>query len=120
MQVEKELGLTNLEGLEKLNGIEKEIGETTTEASVVDNNCDKPEEDTKPVLEKAKAAVARLVASPQGMDPTKPRQGKAKLARRERWEKMERRERSVRERRERTSLLSLRDCAGERNQLVDL
>ena len=87
MHVEKELGLTNLEGLERLNEIEKDVEETTAIAPTLADNCDKSEEDTKPVMEKAKHLAARHVAPPKGMDPTKPRQEKAKLARREKWEK---------------------------------
>eukprot|EP00090_Calanus_glacialis_P034990 TRINITY_DN5965_c0_g1_i1.p1 TRINITY_DN5965_c0_g1~~TRINITY_DN5965_c0_g1_i1.p1 ORF type:complete len:505 (-),score=199.09 TRINITY_DN5965_c0_g1_i1:106-1620(-) len=87
MHFEKELGLTNLEGLERLNEIEKDVEETTAIAPTLADNCDKSEEDTKPVMEKAKHLAARHVAPPKGMDPTKPRQEKAKLARREKWEK---------------------------------
>ena len=87
MQVEKVLGLTNLEGLERLSEIEKDIDENTAEASTLFDNCDKSEEDAEPVMEKAKHLAAIPVGPPKGMDPTKPRHGKAKLARRETWEK---------------------------------
>ena len=58
MQVEKVLGLTNLEGLERLSEIEKDIDENTAEASTVFDNYDKSEEDAEPVMEKAKHLAA--------------------------------------------------------------
>ena len=88
-RVEKELGLTSLEGLDRLEKIDREVAEQSVEPTLDENcECESPELDTskesKPSLNKQ---AGRVVAPPKGMDQSKPKQEKAKLARREKWEK---------------------------------
>jgi len=91
MKVEKELGLKNLDGLGRLDKVDKEV----TEKPVIEEKLDRNNENYKSdISEGDKITVAnskhlpfKVVAPPKGMDPNKPMQSKAKLARREKWEK---------------------------------
>eukprot|EP00092_Neocalanus_flemingeri_P030724 GFUD01033363.1.p1 GENE.GFUD01033363.1~~GFUD01033363.1.p1 ORF type:complete len:527 (+),score=171.67 GFUD01033363.1:230-1582(+) len=94
-KIEKELGLSNLEGLDRLKKVDKEISEQTLEPTLTENcDCDNNDDTKLDVSEDDKTEpcrksgeIMKSVTAPVGMDPTKPRQGKAKLARKERWEK---------------------------------
>jgi len=85
MQVEKELGLQNLEGLEKLRGpkTDQVLESTLNENCNGDIDVDSSREST-PAPSKQCSQGGQ---PPKGMDPDKPKQGKAKIARREKWEK---------------------------------
>merc|ERR1719402_1627930 len=85
MQVEKELGLQNLEGLDKLRGTKTDqvLESTLNENCNGDIDVDSSRGST-PAPSKQGCRGSHL---PKGMDPDKPKQGKAKVARREKWEK---------------------------------
>jgi len=83
--VEKKLGLENLQGLERLTKIEGESPDSSRD--MIENR--KIAENSKMEIKEQKLEhlTGKLVSPPKGMDPTKPKQMKAKLARREKWEK---------------------------------
>merc|ERR1712173_306562 len=86
MQLEKELGLKNLQGLEKL---EQEPGEKSGRLVMLDKNCyvDQHKISGSEPEQKVDHVTRKVVNQPKGEDSSKPKQVKAKIARKEKWEK---------------------------------
>jgi len=86
MQLEKELGLKNLQGLEKL---EQEQGEKSGRLVMLDKNCyvDQHKISGSEPEQKVDHVTRKVVNQPKGEDSSKPKQVKAKIARKEKWEK---------------------------------
>ena len=88
MQVEKELGLKNLHGLEKLTK-EREENEDSSNQKIGNpkSNIGNYQYSEVETDGKVECTARKKVSEPKGEDTSKPKQGKAKIARREKWEK---------------------------------
>jgi len=87
LQVEKELGLKNLHGIKNLTEGSDEsesLGNRKMGGLQVDNYHSSNEVDAD---EKVECTARKKVSEPKGEDMSKPKQVKAKIARREKWEK---------------------------------